>query len=267
MPSIQEQFFDIGANLTHESFGEDLDIVLSNAKDSGVNRFSITGSSLSESIAAMEIAKQYPESCISSAGIHPHNAKEYSPCMFSEIKDLLKEDVVKSIGETGLDFYRNFSTPEQQELSFEAHLELAIESGHPLFLHERDSYKRFVEITSSYVNDLPKSVVHCFTGNKEALIKYIDMGFYIGITGWLCDERRGEHLKELIPLIPLDKLMIETDCPYLLPRDMNIDKSTRNEPKFLKHIANRVSEYRSESKELLFSAMYMNSLDFFDISI
>ena len=132
----------------------EIDDVISKAQESGVNRFSITGSSLNESISAIEIAKKFPNSCISTAGIHPHNAKEYSPSSFSEIRDLLEEDVVKSIGETGLDFYRNFSAAKQQELSFEAHLELAIETRYPLFLHERDAHKRFIEIIS------PLSLIH-----------------------------------------------------------------------------------------------------------
>ena len=267
MPLIQEQFFDIGANLTHKSFSEDLDSVLAEANKLGVRRLSVTGSSLKESIEAFEISQRYPESCISTAGIHPHNAKEYSRESFSEIKDLLKNDLVKSIGETGLDFNRNFSSPEDQQKSFEAHLELSIESSKPLFLHERDAHEKFIEITSPYLKDLPKSVVHCFTGTEEALLKYLDMGFYIGITGWLCDERRGKHLEKLISLIPLEKLMIETDAPYLLPRDMGIDNSSRNEPKYLNHIARKVAEFRKESEELVFTAIYMNSLDFFDMSV
>ena len=267
MPLIQEQFFDIGANLTHKSFSQDLDEVLEGALQMGVKRLSVTGSCLEDSITAYEIAHKYPDLCISTAGIHPHNAKEYSQELFSEIKSLLQYEEVKSIGETGLDFYRNFSSPKDQQISFEAHLELSIEKNIPLFLHERDAHERFIEITSSYIEDLPKSVVHCFTGNKKSLQKYIDMGFYIGITGWLCDERRGKHLEELIPLIPLDKLMIETDAPYLLPRDMGLDNSTRNEPKFLKHIAKKVSGLRKESEELILSAIYMNSLDFFNISV
>ena len=116
------------------------------------------------------------------------------------------------------------------------------------------------------MQELPASVVHCFTGNKSALEKYIEMGFFIGITGWLCDERRGKHLEDLIPLIPLEKLMIETDAPYLLPRDMGIDKSSRNEPKYLPHVAKIVAELRNESVELVYSAIYMNSLNFFNIS-
>ena len=267
MPLIQEQFFDIGANLTHKSFDKDLESILSEANDQGVKRLSITGSCLEDSIVASEIAEKYKSTCISTAGIHPHNAKEYSPELFTEIKSLLKKDVVKSIGETGLDFNRNFSSPEDQQLSFEAHLELSIEMNIPLFLHERDAHEKFIEITSSYIDHMPKSVVHCFTGNKDALLKYLEMGFYIGITGWLCDERRGKHLEELISLIPLDKLMIETDSPYLLPRDMGIDNSARNEPRYLGHIAKKVASLRPESEELLFSAMYINSLDFFNLKI
>ncbi|MDG2020137.1 MAG: TatD family hydrolase [SAR86 cluster bacterium] len=267
MSLIQEQFFDIGANLTHKSFKSDMDRVMSDSDKCGVKRMSVTGSCLEDSVIAAEIAEEYPEVCVSTAGIHPHNAKEYSRELFSEIKDLLNKDSVKCIGETGLDFNRNFSTPEQQIESFEAHLELSIDEDLPLFLHERDAHEKFVEITSTYIDNLPKSVVHCFTGDKDSLMKYLEMGFYIGITGWLCDERRGTHLEELIPLIPLERLMIETDSPYLLPRDMGLDNSTRNEPKYLPHIAKKISRLRNESEELVISAIYMNSMDFFDISI
>ena len=198
-----------------------------------------------------------------SAGLHPHDAKKLS----TEKEEL---DVLFSeadlIGETGLDFYRNFSTPEQQQVSFEAHIEAAIDNKVPLFLHEREAHEKFVEVITPYMKELPESVVHCFTGDKDALLKYIDMGFFIGITGWICDERRGKHLESLIPLIPLEKLMIETDAPYLLPRDMGIDNSSRNEPKYLPHIAKRIAELRGESVELVFSAIYMNSLNFFNIS-
>ena len=266
MPIFQEQFFDIGANLTHKSFQEDMENVLQESYQNGVKRLSVTGSCLEDSIRALEISNRFPDMCVSTAGIHPHNAKEFSRELFTEIKDLLIEDKVKCVGETGLDFNRNYSSPEDQQRSFEAHIELAIDISKPLFLHERDAHEKFIEIINPYLNEMPKSVVHCFTGQKEALLKYIDMNFYIGITGWLCDERRGKHLEELIPLIPLEKLLIETDSPYLLPRDMGLDNSSRNEPQYLKHIAKRVAEYRNESEELVYSAIYMNSLEFFNIS-
>ena len=260
MPIFQEQFFDIGANLTHKSFQEDMENVLQESQQNGVKRLSVTGSCLEDSILALEISNRFPDMCVSTAGIHPHNAKEFSRELFTEIKDLLIEDKVKCVGETGLDFNRNYSSPEDQQRSFEAHIELAIDISKPLFLHERDAHEKFIEIINPYLNEMPKSVVHCFTGQKEALLKYIDMNFYIGITGWLCDERRGKHLEELIPLIPLEKLLIETDSPYLLPRDMGLDNSSRNEPQYLKHIAKRVAEYRNESEELVYSAIYMLSL-------
>ena len=266
MPIFQEQFFDIGANLTHKSFQEDMENVLQESYQNGVKRLSVTGSCLEDSILALEISNRFPDMCVSTAGIHPHNAKEFSRELFTEIKDLLIEDKVKCVGETGLDFNRNYSSHEDQQRSFEAHIELAIDISKPLFLHERDAHEKFIEIINPYLNEMPKSVVHCFTGQKEALLKYIDMNFYIGITGWLCDERRGKHLEELIPLIPLEKLLIETDSPYLLPRDMGLDNSSRNEPQYLKHIAKRVAEYRNESEELVYSAIYMNSLEFFNIS-
>ena len=240
--------------------------VLQESQQNGVKRLSVTGSCLEDSILALEISNRFPDMCVSTAGIHPHNAKEFSRELFTEIKDLLIEDKVKCVGETGLDFNRNYSSPEDQQRSFEAHIELAIDISKPLFLHERDAHEKFIEIINPYLNEMPKSVVHCFTGQKEALLKYIDMNFYIGITGWLCDERRGKHLEELIPLIPLEKLLIETDSPYLLPRDMGLDNSSRNEPQYLKHIAKRVAEYRNESEALVYSAIYMNSLEFFNIS-
>ena len=224
--------------------------VLQESQQNGVKRLSVTGSCLEDSILALDISNRFPDMCVSTAGIHPHNAKEFSRELFTEIKDLLIEDKVKCVGETGLDFNRNYSSPEDQQRSFEAHIELAIDISKPLFLHERDAHEKFIEIINPYLNEMPKSVVHCFTGQKEALLKYIDMNFYIGITGWLCDERRGKHLEELIPLIPLEKLLIETDSPYLLPRDMGLDNSSRNEPQYLKHIAKRVAEYRNESEEL-----------------
>ena len=154
MEKIQKQFFDIGANLTHPSFEKDMDNVLNDAKEVGVKRMSITGSDLDESIKAAELAKHNPNFMISTAGIHPHNAKEYSSSSFTEITDLLKLEEVKCLGETGLDFYRNFSTPEQQQVSFEAHIEAAIDNKVPLFLHEREAHEKFVEIIMPYMKGI-----------------------------------------------------------------------------------------------------------------
>ena len=174
-------------------------------------------------------------------------------------------DSVKAIGETGLDFYRNFSTEEQQKKSFEVHIETSIELQKPLFLHVRNAHRTFMEMLKPVKEKLPKTVIHCFTGTEEELMDYIEMDFYIGITGWICDERRGTHLKDLINLIPLDKLMIETDAPYLTPRVSQLKNSQRNEPKFLPYVAKEVALNSKETKESLISSMYMNSLNFFGL--
>jgi len=263
--SSQENYFDIGANLTHSAFNADLNEVIEASQKNGVKLLSVTGSDLLESQQALAIAKKYSESIISTAGIHPHQAKNYTKSYFSEIIDLLKEEEVRSIGETGLDFYRNYSTPSEQEKSFEAHLEIAIDMQMPLFLHEREAHKRFLEILKPLSRDLPKTVVHCFTGTKEELLEYIELDFYIGITGWICDERRGKQLEDIVDLVPLNRLMIETDAPYLLPRDMGIKSSSNNEPKFLPHIAKKISNHRKEEFKLLISSIYLNSIDFFNI--
>jgi len=261
----KEQFFDIGVNLTHPSFVKDLDTVIEEAVNVGVTRMCVTGSDLEESISAYQLAFSLSDILISTAGIHPHQAKEFSHNYFSEIKDLLKKDNVKAIGETGLDFYRNFSTEEEQKKSFEVHIETSIELQKPLFLHVRDAHKTFIEMLKPVKEKLPATVVHCFTGTKEELIEYIEMGFYIGITGWICDERRGTHLKDLVNLIPLDKIMIETDAPYLIPRVSKLKNSQRNEPKFLPLIANEVVKNSKESKKSIISSILLNSLRFFGL--
>ena len=265
MNTLKNKYFDIGANLTHSSFEGDEEIIINLANQEGVERLSVTGSNLEESIKAYELVKAFPDHLISTAGIHPHEAKQYSRSSFTEIRDLLTANGVNAIGETGLDFHRNFSSPTQQIKSFEAHIELAIDTSMPLFLHEREAHDKFIEMLKPLKNDLPKTVVHCFTGNESELQAYIDMDFYIGITGWICDERRGKHLEDLVSLIPLNKLMVETDAPYLLPRDMGIKKSSRNEPKYLPHIVNKISSHREEELEVITSSIYLNSLDFFKL--
>ena len=145
-----------------------------------------------------------------------------------------------AIGECGLDFNRNYSPHPDQEKWFISQIELALELGRPLFLHSRDAHPRFAQILRHH--RVTRAVAHCFTGEKEELHAYLDLGLYIGITGWICDERRGTHLLQLVRDIPADRLLLETDSPYLTPRDMRPQpKSRRNEPAFLPHIARTVA--------------------------
>lgn len=261
----KEQFFDIGVNLTHPSFDKDLPQVISEALSVGVKKMCITGIDLEDSIKAVELSLSSPETLISTAGIHPHNAKLYSSDYFSEIYSLFDNNQVVAIGETGLDFYRNYSSPKEQKKSFEAHLEAAIDLQIPLFLHVREAHKTFFEMLNPVKDSLPKTVVHCFTGSKKELIQYIEMNFYIGLTGWICDERRGGHLKELVHLIPSKKLLCETDAPYLIPRDLDSPNNGRNEPKYLPHIVNEIASNLNEDRSKVANRIYKNSCEFFDL--
>ena len=233
---------DIGANLGHESFDRDRGQVLARAREAGVAQVVVTGASETESAAALGIARTAPGMLFSTTGVHPHHAREWHAGSAAALERLATEPEVVAIGETGLDFNRDFSPRADQERAFEAHLELASGLGMPVFLHERDAHERFVAIVSRWRARLPRAVIHCFTGDGAALDACLDLDLHVGVTGWICDERRGLHLRGLVSRIPLDRLMVETDAPYLLPRDLSPKpKSRRNEPMHLPHVLRAVA--------------------------
>jgi TatD DNase family protein len=236
------QLVDISANLTPPAFHGDLSEVLARAREAGVGQMVITGTSVLESTKASGLAKTHPEMLFATAGIHPHHASECDQSTIPALRALAQHPRVVAIGECGLDFNRNYSPHPDQEKCFKAQVELAIELKKPLFLHSRDAFPRLGDILNSYLDRLPSAVAHCFTGNKSELKAYLDLGLYIGITGWICDERRGAHLLELVREIPPDRLLVETDSPYLTPRDLRPQpKARRNEPSFLPHILRTVA--------------------------
>ena len=233
---------DIGVNLEHDSFDADRREVIERAVTAGVTTMIVTGSSRRSSIKADELAGEYPGLLYSTAGIHPHHASDHGPDDQQWILALAARDSVVAIGECGLDFFRNFSPPAAQEDAFRDQLRIAGEVGLPVFLHQRDAHDRFVTILRDHIGHLPGGVAHCFTGDRSELEDYLDLGLHIGITGWICDERRGAHLADLVKNIPRDRLMIETDAPYLLPRDLDPKPRTRrNEPMYLAHILETVA--------------------------
>jgi len=251
---------DIGLNLTHDSFDHDRDAVLTRAQEAGVEYMLITGSSLANTRAAVELTKRYPGRMRATAGIHPHHAAEFASANRERLKDLLMQPEVIATGECGLDYFRNFSPHADQERVFRLQLELACESGKPLFLHQRDAHQPFVGILKEYFARTGGGVAHCFTGTKEEARDYLDMGLYIGVTGWLCDERRGQSLRETAPFIPRDRLLIETDAPYLLPRDLaQKPQSRRNEPMYLPHVLHALAELRGERGDDLAAATVENA--------
>lgn len=264
------ELVDIGFNFTSSAFRKDEDAVIERAKLVGVKHFVITGSDVEESERAAELATKY-QGMVSTAGVHPHLAKTWQEDSYASLKKLTEYKQVVAIGEAGLDYNRNYSTPEQQRSAFEAQLALAAELNMPIFLHERDAHEDFTKILSTYRNQLSKVVVHCFTGSKEELDTYIGLDCHIGITGWICDERRGHHLHESIRNIPANRLMLETDAPYLLPRDLpkeNFPKpdGRRNEPAFLPHILSTVAKCRNISVEQTALETTQTAKDFFSIN-
>ena len=257
---------DIGANLCHESFAADLEEVLGRAARAGVRRIIVTGTSRPDSEAAAALARRHPGRLRATAGVHPHAAATFDSAASAAIEALAGRDEVVAVGETGLDFYRDFSPRPDQERAFEAHLEIAARLGLPVFLHERDARRRFVEILAPFRDRLGPAVIHCFTGDREDLDAYLDLDLHVGITGWICDERRGLHLRDLAGRIPADRLMLEPDSPYLLPRDLRPrPRSRRNEPAHLAHIAVAVASAAGETVEALAARTTATACAFFGL--
>ena len=176
-------------------------------------------------------------------GVHPHNTGRCEDDALPQLRQLAGRSAAVAVGETGLDYNRDFSPRAVQRTWFERHVELAVEVGKPLFLHERDAHEDFVAILGGFGRDMPAGVVHCFTGGRREMERYLELGLHIGITGWICDERRGTHLLELVRAIPPQRLLIETDAPFLLPRSIRPrPKSRRNEPMYLPHVLATVAE-------------------------
>jgi len=257
---------DIGANLAHDSFDDDRDAVLRRAADSGIAQIVVTGSSDESNVQAAALAESNPGVLYATAGVHPHHASDYNEHSDALIRDLVKKDVVVAVGECGLDYFRNFSPREAQLDAFRQQLEIAKECGLPVFLHQRDAHDDFVEVLESALPDLSRAVAHCFTGEGESLHEYIAMGLYVGITGWICDERRGQHLHDIVSVVPDNRLMIETDAPYLLPRTIRPrPKTRRNEPAYLVEVLKTVAEARGQTIEHVAQITTANAVRFFGL--
>jgi TatD DNase family protein len=257
---------DIGANLTHESFAADLPTVLARARRAGVERMIVTGTSVAATRAALELHREDPHRLFATAGLHPHHASDLSSEALSELRELAAQPGVVAIGECGLDYYRNFSPREAQIAAFRALLQLAAETRKPVFLHQRDAHADFVAILREFRDSLVDGVAHCFTGQAHELDDCLELNLAIGITGWICDERRGAHLAPLMPRIPAARLMIETDAPYLLPRTLRPKPaSRRNEPAFLTEVASAVARARDESIAQLAASSTAAATAFFEL--
>ena len=225
-------------NITHESFKKDLSNVISEAYQNDIEYFFAPSCNLRDTNTIISLSKEYKNMYVG-VGIHPHYASEFKTDILIELEKFISEPKVVAIGEIGLDYYRNFQTPKIQRKCFSEFLSFAVDHQLPCFMHNRNSTDDFLSLLKEQINNLPKSVVHCFTGNKKELKHLLDQDLFIGITGWICDPKRGAETRDLLKYIPLEKLLLETDSPYLIPKSI---KGSRNEPKNLKVILKAISE-------------------------
>lgn len=256
-------YFDIGANLTHESFNKDLSDVIRNAKSTGIKKICITSTSIEDTKLSLKIAGSDKDFFITTCGIHPHYADTFIESNIEDIKKLCTNSLIKAVGETGLDFNRNFSLKENQINCFESQLEIAQELTLPIFMHQREAHESFMSCLNNFDLNV-NAVVHCFTENKKEFYEYLEKGFWIGFTGWICDPKRGKHMESLISSMPLDRVMIETDSPYLLPKNLKV-KGRRNEPKYIYEIAKRIADLQKKDIGEIAGLLYENSLEFFKL--
>ncbi len=267
MPKIQSynnKLIDIGLNLTHPSLIDRYESIINDAYDVGVNYFILTGSDYSSSVESYNLAKNN-KLFFATAGIHPHYADTYNNNDFRIIEELSSKHKVVAVGECGLDFHRNLSSKINQINCLQAHLVLANEINKPLFLHQRDAHMELYENLIDF--KVNKGVLHCFTEDKKTMRQYLDLNLYIGITGWLCDPQRGQELREAVKYLPIESLLVETDAPYLLPKDLAIKPKDRiNLPQFLPHIVQRIAEIKKIEIESLVAQIYRNTLNCFGLT-
>ncbi len=255
---------DIACNFTNERFDKDLDDVINRAITNKITKFGLICSELSDLDRLLEIYNQYSKNMFFTIGVHPHHANEINDKYLKNLKEAVINNNPHAIGETGLDFFRNLSTYDEQIYAFEEQIKIAIDTNKPLFLHQRDSHDDFIKILREYSSDINKAVVHCFTGTQEQLEDYLELDCYIGVTGWICDEKRNVELRKTIKNIPLEKLMIETDCPYLIPKNLhNKPKNNRNEPINLNHIVNEIAVLMEIDIDSLRKQTFKNTINYF----
>lgn len=255
------QWFDAGANLLDKRF--DIPQVLDNAQQAGVTRICLITTAPDEWEAARELYQQYPDQLCYTLGVHPHNARLASDDDLTRLAQLAGEPGVVAIGECGLDFNRNFSEPAVQIQVFNAQLAIAKRLHMPVYLHERDAFQQ--QLTC--LNQCPPvgGIAHCFTGTQQQMQAYLEFGLYIGITGWVCDPKRGEALQQAVSQLPTERLILETDAPYLFPKNQR-PRKRNNEPANIPAIAEKVAELTGRNLAQLSEQSYANTLTLFRLS-
>lgn len=268
-------WIDSGINLLDPRF--DLVALKERAIAADISHMVLIASTIAESEAAIKLLNSHPFAhpntfsqashskgitLACTAGVHPHYADDTNSQTWAKLKQIVADNTIAAIGECGLDFNRNFSSKTKQLFAFEQQLSIACEHNMGVYLHERDAFDEQISLLNKYACDLPFMVAHCFTGNKTQLSAYLALGCYVGITGWICDAKRGQDLQEAVADLPLDRLLLETDGPYLFPKTLRPRKSV-NESCNIPHIASQVAKYMSRSVQEIEQHAYSNALNLF----
>ena len=257
------KLFDSHCHLDDRVYDKDFKVVLSRAKSAGVSKIMVVGVDNRSSTRAVALAEANPE-LYASVGFHPHDAKECSKEALEFLIKLAKSPKVKAWGEIGLDFNRMYSPREDQEKWLIRQLEVADKLNLPVIFHERDSEGSFLNILKKYLKSDRTGVIHCFSGSEPELNQYLALGLYIGVTGILTIKSRGVKLRTLARLIPAERILIETDAPYLTPAPEK-NKTRRNEPAFVKSVLLKLAEVRGENPDELAEIVWENTCRLYSI--
>lgn len=257
------KLFDSHCHLDDRAFDKDIDAVIERMNAAGVAAAMIIGTTRKRSGKAVSMADAIP-GCYASVGIHPHDAKDCSEATLNFLRKLSKSSNVRAWGEIGLDFNRMFSPRKDQEMWLVRQLEVAAEPGLPVIFHERDSNGRLIEILKTHQQPSHGGVIHCFSGNRAELKHYLDLDLYVGITGIITIKGRGADLRELAPLIPATRILVETDAPYLTPTPER-NHTRRNEPAFVRRVLLKLAEVRQEDPQALAAQVWENTCKLYRI--
>ncbi len=257
------KIFDSHCHLDDRCFEADFEDVLHRAAGAGVHRMLIVGIDRRTSDRAVALANGHAN-LFASVGVHPHDARSCSEDTLAHLTAKASDPNVVAWGEIGLDFNRMYSSQKDQERWFIRQLAVADELDLPMIFHERDSQGRLLEILKATFGTRRSAVIHCFSGTAAELDRYLEMGFYIGITGIVTVNRRGKSLRGMIPSIPVDRLLIETDAPYLTPTPQR-NKYRRNEPAFVREVLLKIAAVRKEDPAVLAKQIWENTCSLFRI--
>ncbi|MEJ2100943.1 MAG: TatD family hydrolase [Desulfobacterales bacterium] len=251
------KLFDSHCHLDDKVYGKDITRVIERAHQNGVMRMMTVGVNQKTAAQAVLLAEAHAE-LYASVGFHPHDARQCNSGALDFLKQLAQNPKVRAWGEIGLDYNRMYSPRKDQEKWFIRQLEIAAELNLPIIFHERDSNGRFHEILNTHLKKEQTGVIHCFSGTSYELQGYLELGLYIGITGILTLETRGTALRQMVPRIPADRLLVETDAPYLTPAPEK-NHTRRNEPAFVKSVLLKLAEVRGEDPDQLAQTIWDNT--------